>query len=559
MERKTIRRQKATTKPSLNPVADDVHSDSFNTGAQLIEHWDTPPSWTWTTVGKVGEVKVGMARSPRNRAGVNATKYLRAANITEDGLDLTDLFEMEFNEEDREVYGLRCGDVVLSEASGSPDQVGKPALWNEELPVCCFQNTILRFRSMGVSCKFALIVYQHYFENGLFASLVRGVGIGHLGSNRFALLPFPLPPRKEQDRIVAEFTIQSERVRTALASLHLAKEKLALQRKAIIRSELGLDSGSNSELPSGWIRVRLGDICEAVNGRAFKTREWVESGIPIVRIQNLRNKEAPFNYFSGEVEERHIISEGDLLFAWSGTPGTSFGAFLWQGPRAALNQHIFKLSPNQGRVNSEFLYHAINQNLDEYVVAAQGGGGLAHLTRSQFLDSDVILAPMREQSRIVKAIRSHQDTVDQQEAVVEQNIQRTRALRQALLIQAVEGRLVAQDEKDGPSSAQHSLEIKAELDRYKEELKGRRRNLKEGVMTKRASSQTSPKRDIHEVLAESGPLFVQELFKRAGYREEKPDEVEAFYRLLDMAMKLKRVAAEPENDPERIRLKAVGP
>ena len=197
------------------------------------------------------------------------------------------------------------------------------------------------------------------------------------------------------------------------------------------------------------------------------------------------------------------------------------------------------------------------QNLDDYVAAAQGGGGLAHLTRNQFLDSEVILAPLKDQARIVKAIREYQVAVDHQEAMVRQNIQRTRALRQALLVQAVEGKLVAQDEKDG-SSVEHLAEIRAELDRYKKRLKGRRTALKGTVMGKRASSQTSPKRDLHEVLAELGPLSVQELFKKAGYREEKPDEVEAFYRLLDRAMKSKRLATAPGNDPERTRLKAVG-
>jgi len=152
------RRKKAAAGSSLFPLVDDVVADDDIGDAPAIDRWDTPASWTWTTVGKVGEVKKGMVRTPRNRAGVNATKYLRAANITEDGLDLTDLFEMNFDEEKREVFGLRRGDVVLSEASGSPDQVGKPALWNEELPVCCFQNTVLRFRSMGVSSEYALIV-----------------------------------------------------------------------------------------------------------------------------------------------------------------------------------------------------------------------------------------------------------------------------------------------------------------------------------------------------------------------------------------------------------------
>jgi type I restriction enzyme S subunit len=551
---------KAAAEPSLFPVEENALSGDENGAPPVIERWKIPDSWTWAKVGDVGEVKKGMVRTPRNRPGINATKYLRAANITEDGLDLTSLFEMDFDAEDREVFRLRRGDIVLSEASGSPQQVGKSALWNEELPVCCFQNTVLRFRSMGVSSEFALIVYRHYAENGLFASLVRGVGIGHLGSERFGLFPFPLPPRNEQDRIVVEFAAQAERVRTALASLHSAKGKMALQRQAIVQAELGLNEeaafGSKSKLPSGWSRVRLGDICEAVNGRAFKTSEWAEKGLPIIRIQNLRDRNTAFNYFGGKVEERHIVNEGDLLFAWSGTPGTSFGAFVWQGPRGALNQHIFKLSPDQSRVNGEFLYYAINQNLEDYVAAAQGGGGLAHLTRSQILDSEVILAPLEDQDRIVKAIKSHWVAVDQQEAIVEQNIRRTQTLRQALLVQAVGGKLVAQDAKDD-SSAEHLADIQAELARYEEELKGRRKALKGTVMAKRTSGETARKRDMHDVLVELGPLSVQELFKKAGYRAEKPDEVEVFYRLLDNAMKSKRVAAEPGDDPECTRLKAV--
>ena len=212
--------------------------------------------------------------------------------------------------------------------------------------------------------------------------------------------------------------------------------------------------------------------------------------------------------------------------------------------------------PDQSRVNSDFLYHAINQNLDDYISAAQGGGGLAHLTRSQFLDSQVALAPLKEQARIVRKINAHQKTLDEQEAVVEQNIQRTRMLRQALLVRAVEGKLVRQDKKDG-SSAEHLAESRAALAEYEAETKRRRKALKGTAMAKRTPGQTAPKRDIREVLSELGPLSVQELFKKAGYREEKPDEVEAFYRLLDKAIKSKRVAAEPGDSPERTRLKAV--
>lgn len=143
------RGKRASQEPTLFPVEEDAGGGD-GIAAPPIIRWATPKSWTWTTVGEVGEVKTGMARTPRNRPGVNATKYLRAANITEKGLDLTDLLEMDFNAEEREVFALRPGDIVLSEASGSPEQVGKPAQWNGELPLCCFQNTVLRFRPMGL-------------------------------------------------------------------------------------------------------------------------------------------------------------------------------------------------------------------------------------------------------------------------------------------------------------------------------------------------------------------------------------------------------------------------
>ena len=76
------------------------------------------------------------------------------------------------------------------------------------------------------------------------------------------------------------------------------------------------------------LSIALGSLCELVNGRAFKPTDWSEEGLPIVRIQNLNNPKAPFNRFNGELRPRFLIDSGALLFAWSGTPGTSFGAHI---------------------------------------------------------------------------------------------------------------------------------------------------------------------------------------------------------------------------------------
>ena len=86
--------------------------------------------------------------------------------------------------------------------------------------------------------------------------------------------------------------------------------------------------------------VPFGSTCTLQNGRAFKPSEWSEIGTPIVRIQNLNDESKSFNYCNFEVEERFHIKTGDLLFSWSGTPGTSFGAFFWNRGKGFLNQHL---------------------------------------------------------------------------------------------------------------------------------------------------------------------------------------------------------------------------
>jgi type I restriction enzyme S subunit len=141
-----------------------------------------------------------------------------------------------------------------------------------------------------------------------------------------------------------------------------------------------------------------------LNGRAFKPTEWSKEGKPIIRIQNLNNPRAAFNYFDGVVRPEQQVESGDLLFAWSGTPGTSFGAHIWDGPSAVLNQHIFKVVVRGECFDKRFLRFALNQRLREFVTKAQGGVGLAHITKGKLEDTLIPLPPYAEQRRIVEKL-----------------------------------------------------------------------------------------------------------------------------------------------------------
>jgi type I restriction enzyme S subunit len=157
-------------------------------------------------------------------------------------------------------------------------------------------------------------------------------------------------------------------------------------------------------LPQGWVAAEIGELCDLINGRAFKPSDWTETGLPIVRIQNLNNPEKPFNFFDGEVRDRFLIENGDLLFAWSGTPGTSFGAHVWMGGRAVLNQHIFNMKFDAENIDRDFFKSAINQKLNELIAKAHGGAGLQHVTKGRFEETKIPLPPLPEQRRIVRKL-----------------------------------------------------------------------------------------------------------------------------------------------------------
>ena len=159
-------------------------------------------------------------------------------------------------------------------------------------------------------------------------------------------------------------------------------------------------------LPVGWVKTRLGDVCNFINGRAFKVSEWSDEGLPIIRIQNLNNIEAKHNHFPGVVDERHSVIEGDLLFAWSGTPGTSFGAHIWRGGEAVLNQHIFKVVTDQSVVLPGFMKLVFDYNIDFIIDKAQGGVGLKHITRKDLEAIEIAVPRLEVQARILKRLKN---------------------------------------------------------------------------------------------------------------------------------------------------------
>jgi type I restriction enzyme S subunit len=161
--------------------------------------------WPAVTVADAGEVQLGRQRAPHYQTGQFTRPYLRVANVFEDRLDLSDVLSMDFDADDFERYQLQAEDILLNEGQ-STELVGRPAVWRDEIPNCCFQNTLIRFRAdrRKTEPEYALAVFLAYLRTGVFArASSKTSSVAHLGAGRFAALPFPLPPLQLQREFVA--------------------------------------------------------------------------------------------------------------------------------------------------------------------------------------------------------------------------------------------------------------------------------------------------------------------------------------------------------------------
>jgi type I restriction enzyme, S subunit len=122
--------------------------------------------------------------------------------------------------------------------------------------------------------------------------------------------------------------------------------------------------------------VALKDLARFANGRAFKPSDWGDMGLPIVRIQNLNDRSAPFSRYDGQVAEDQTIVAGDLLLSWS----ASLDAYIWDGERAVLNQHIFKVIERHGIIDRTYLFFALRDAMTR-IRAQVHGATMQHVTK----------------------------------------------------------------------------------------------------------------------------------------------------------------------------------
>ncbi len=186
-------------------------------------------------------------------------------------------------------------------------------------------------------------------------------------------------------------------------------------------------------IPEDWVERKLGAVCKLINGRGFKPYEWKDSGLPIIRIQNLNGSD-DFNYFDGHYAKKLEIEPQQLLFAWSGSRGTSFGPHVWNGPLGLLNYHTWKVQVDPKTISEKFFLHALKQLTKFIEEQAHGAAALVHVQKWEMETFKFPLPPTKaEQEAIAEALSDADAWIESLEQLIAKKRRIKAGVSQALL------------------------------------------------------------------------------------------------------------------------------
>lgn len=474
--------------------------------ASAITENELPKGWRWVRVKDVGNVQLGRQRAPQHQNGANMRPYLRVANVFEDRIDLSDVLTMNFTPREFETFALRANDILLNEGQ-SLHLVGRPALYRDELPGACFQNTLVRFRAgPDVDPKFALTIFRGYMHTGKFQKIARWTtNIAHLGAQRFAEMPFPLPPLPEQRRIVAEIEKQFTRLEAGVAALRRVQANLKRYRAAVLKAacegrlvpteaelqksggkgqkskakfETGeallarilaerrqnwqgrgpykepaaLDAAKLFQLPTGWTWTTL-DALAAIKGGITKDQNRKHTAparsVPYLRVANVQRGYIDLTEVKeiatteDEIQEL-ALKPGDILFNEGGDRDKLGRGWVWNAelPECIHQNHVYRARLHVAELNPKLIsWYANTFGQKFFFDEGKHTTNLASISMTKLKGLPVPIPPPVEQTRIVAEVERRLSVVAELESVVSANLQRATRLRQSILQKAFTGEL----------------------------------------------------------------------------------------------------------------------
>ncbi|MBN2642148.1 MAG: restriction endonuclease subunit S [Victivallales bacterium] len=164
-------------------------------------------NWPIRQLHTFSSSRLGKMLDKKKQTGKHAMPYLRNANVQWKHFVLDDLYKMDFSLKEQQEFSLQYGDVLICEGG----EVGKCAIWKENIQNCFFQKALHRVRldNSIMLPEFFIEVMHEYAENNGFKDYMTSATIPHLTGVKLKKLEIPIPPLPLQEKF-AEIVKQTE-------------------------------------------------------------------------------------------------------------------------------------------------------------------------------------------------------------------------------------------------------------------------------------------------------------------------------------------------------------
>ncbi len=210
------------------------------------EHGVGMESWETYELVECFEIVSGIQKTPARSPKDNPIPYLAVANVYRDKIDLSDIRYFEVTPEEIEKLKLQDKDILIVEGNGSGNEIGRCAMWHNELPLCIHQNHIIRMRNKTADVLPEYVLYYLNSQVGRSVMQERAkttAGLYNLSAGKVKTIPLAFASLDEQIeivRILDDLLVKEQQAKEAAEGV---LDQIDLIQKAILarafRGELG--------------------------------------------------------------------------------------------------------------------------------------------------------------------------------------------------------------------------------------------------------------------------------------------------------------------------------
>lgn len=382
-----------------------------------------PSHWISTAIKYGYEITLGkMLQKEKNLPSDEFKPYLKAVNIQPSGVSISSVEEMWFSIHELRSLRLRKGDLLISEGG----DVGRSAIWNDELPECYIQNAINRARPRrNQSSSFLYYWMMMLKESSYIEVLCNKATIAHYTVDKLESSPLFLPPDSEAETIAAFLDHETAKIDDLIEKQQRLIELLKEKRQAVISHAVtkGLnpnarmkDSGVEwlSEVPAHWEVSQLRYVVRegtSITYGIVQAGPEVEEGVPYIRTSDMSGDALPLTGYpktSPEIDAsyaRSRVSAGDLVISIR----ASVGKCLPVPPEldgANLTQGTAKIAPSSKALAVFMLPFIGSSPVQLYLDSKAKGATFKEITLETLRKAPFLVPPVDEQNEIGRWVDS---------------------------------------------------------------------------------------------------------------------------------------------------------